>query len=704
MLKLNVAFGGILMFLLCYSNSCYTQNKRIGRPLDTTITYNLYEGSIIGELPFDVPFYLKGDAPKSVKEIEVFYIPKWRLHTKKTNDSKIVDNLNSPNGNFEYNTTYKDSYTLRENGNFSIKTASDDKWGYSKWTRKNSLLITDPNKPCKFILPIDALKPNRNYVFLTRITYEITEDSLSEKLIEMFQSRISGSLKDAEGKTFDPYAEVKFSNGKFQFEGIPSYAEMIINAQDETGFQGKLEKDFAALTDDQNKVYTAVTNLFIEYVDFHYELKLEADTLKAELKEAISLDDLKMALAQQKALLIKRVEIGKNAEKKILEQNPEIRNALELAKNKAGVDIFDQLKIFELDGPQKESYQTGECNLINGRCGTKLELIENPNLIDTLIANVSLIINKTEALKKIISSTLSGENALKFLEPKVYADISKKIEEAKDDATRKPFTERKNSLILQHEGIVSTFIGKYSSFINYLKTAIIGDLYTYKNLLIKNNNFWDKELDELYLKVYSKDGLKASFQKTTTADFMTRAEYYISGDFGLAFMNIPEPSIQGKESIKSIEPYLGVNFNLFPINRQAHYSLFSSKISGRFWLSNVIRGSSIVLGVTQNNVNENIYGTTNVIKGLWGTDKTMLLTGVSVRLSDFTRLTLGSSWYRYKYSYSPFISEEYRLGSSLYFSFSLDLDVKKYVEVLGPRIFPTLFNDSEEEKKQAVQN
>lgn len=158
----------------------------------------------------------------------------------------------------------------------------------------------------------------------------------------------------------------------------------------------------------------------------------------------------------------------------------------------------------------------------------------------------------------------------------------------------------------------------------------------------------------------------------TSADFVTRGEWYIVADIGFCYINA---SPNG-----TVRPYVGVNFNIFPINRQVNYSIFSRSSSGRSIAGNILRSLSISVGMTVFN------GFTDKDRyiDLFGTTGSAL-TGLSLRISDGIRITGGACWV-YKKDKNP-LSDGKSLAGLGYGALSIDLDLKKWLRGFGSVFF-----------------
>jgi hypothetical protein len=148
----------------------------------------------------------------------------------------------------------------------------------------------------------------------------------------------------------------------------------------------------------------------------------------------------------------------------------------------------------------------------------------------------------------------------------------------------------------------------------------------------------------------------------TSADFVTRGAWYMIADIGFAYVNT-YPTGQ-------VRPYAGVNFNVFPINRQASYSLFKHPYYTA--MGNVIRSLSVTVGVTLFST----FGAKDRYTELLGTTGSPL-TGIALRLSDGIRLSSGAMWV-YQKSANP-LSDAKTLVPLWYASLSVDLSLKKWL-------------------------
>jgi len=155
--------------------------------------------------------------------------------------------------------------------------------------------------------------------------------------------------------------------------------------------------------------------------------------------------------------------------------------------------------------------------------------------------------------------------------------------------------------------------------------------------------------------------LSLSLPGTSTAEFVTRGEWYITADLGMAFVLLNPNNL--------IRPYLGVNFNFFPINRQANYSLV--KFIGTKDYRDILKGMSAVVGLSVLS-----FGSKDPYADLFGA--TSLLTGLGFRLTDGVRFSYGRFW-MYEKDPNPLLNRK-TLTTAPYFSLSLDWDLRNWLK------------------------
>jgi hypothetical protein len=158
----------------------------------------------------------------------------------------------------------------------------------------------------------------------------------------------------------------------------------------------------------------------------------------------------------------------------------------------------------------------------------------------------------------------------------------------------------------------------------------------------------------------------------TSADFITRGAWYIIPDVGFAAINAAPSG--------SLRPYLGVNFNFFPVNRQVPYSLVHPSPHKYTFVGNFVRNLSLTAGVTI----FNSFSGKDRYADLLGTTGS-LLTGLALRVSDGIRLSGGACWV-YKKNDNP-LSDMKTLATLGYAALSIDLNLKKWLGGFGSAFF-----------------
>jgi len=216
-------------------------------------------------------------------------------------------------------------------------------------------------------------------------------------------------------------------------------------------------------------------------------------------------------------------------------------------------------------------------------------------------------------------------------------------------------------------------------------TGTIEYISDYKDYLVTLENLFHK----FRLSLFKDFKLSANLPAVSiTAEFVTRGEWYIMPDVGIADLWFSGDAFG---SGNSIVPYFGVNFNLFPVNRQVHYTLFNNypKIESlgsnlKTFGGRLIKNMSLSVGLTTSSLKDASHFRDNTFTDL----NLSLLTGVGIRISDAFRLSLGEVWVRYPRT-DPLIGATNKIKPVMYASFSLDVDLKKYLGAIGSKLFPS---------------
>ena len=174
-------------------------------------------------------------------------------------------------------------------------------------------------------------------------------------------------------------------------------------------------------------------------------------------------------------------------------------------------------------------------------------------------------------------------------------------------------------------------------------------------------------------------GIKAltllSMNVNTSSTFKVRAKWYFCPDVGIALIMRTGVGVK-------VVPYYGLNFNFMPINREAHYSLFSigrtitDDCKGFYrFMQSLSFMAGITMLTTPNYMDDHWQG----VIGSYG-----LLTGLGLRINDFLRVCGGAMWMNLKNN-NPTIST-YKLTATPFVSLALDLDMVGYIQKISENV------------------
>ncbi|MBD3636822.1 MAG: hypothetical protein HUJ25_05715 [Crocinitomicaceae bacterium] len=693
-------------------------NKKIGHKEYSIVGYDLFNNMVNEYLPFDVQFILAGQVPKEVQEIEFFYISEGDLresrhdtkadiraklellidYLERSKPNSVVqqtaESVNRPDqrSQLENISFYLENKQLtkadsilqaaKKNNEFNrnlikgyenqIKSLQEDikKIKSSSWQRGNELLrINSDTNVDSFYVYIEPLKSNTEYYFFIRKTYQIQDNALDASFLRIIKNHIANNTILEKPDTSD--------SSELDLDYFLKFNELTLTEGDK-----QLTEFFS------EKIYDDLADHAILFFKKKYQFtKITQEEVKESLKVNININSFSEYSKKYEDQKLKMIKIKKYAETLYLKQSSDVLDALYKLEQTELINDVTNLEVLTAYNPGHDLYNIGREGFKEFRSFPDLEYISNPKSLDTLQANLSYTCQLVSSTKDKIKLAFKTEKIMRGFHPEEYEDFQKKKDELKDkpEALAKLKQEFKKTWQKEQQNLDKLLKG-YDHYIEGLKN-IKSELQNLQYLVIASQESWNVIATQIYTSIDHISNIQDAFNRNTTNDFMTRAEYYISADLGIAAMTFKDMNAQNF-GVKTIQPYLGVNFNLFPINRQAHYSMLSKPIHGRTWCQNVFRGSSIVIGITQRDVGVDIFDSTSThIKGLWNAPKIMLLTGYGLRLSDYIRLTVGTSWFRYRASYNPVSNEQWKLGTSFYFSLSLDWDVRSFVSNITGQLF-----------------
>ncbi|MBL0330102.1 MAG: hypothetical protein IPP64_11955 [Bacteroidetes bacterium] len=326
-------------------------------------------------------------------------------------------------------------------------------------------------------------------------------------------------------------------------------------------------------------------------------------------------------------------------------------------------------------------------NFIDPKNKTEFEFPENPWILE--------IINGVDGDQNIKKAML-GKYNIKTDKPASFDDLETKLDSASVEemyTNQKAFLEKLKTEYTTLEALNRNKKG-WLTFSNILKQLYAEVLAYYNSTSVLRESYYKLtgQIDLLDAKdVLNYIDIKMPVAGSTIANFMTRAEYYITADIGIAYgmFNLGYSNNTTKKW-DEVLPYTGVNFNLASINRQARYRYRKYKnicnTPFKSWWYVQSKKISIVSGVTIVSVEKTVNDVT-YRKGLVGTSQNLaLLSGVAYRLGDYGRISGGFVFSKQRDQ--NLLIEDYHLKATPYVSISLDLDVKKYIKNLTDLIFP----------------
>lgn len=678
----------ILFIVLCstkvfgWENSQGIENKeppKIGHNKYKTIKIDLYQGMIEESLPFDIPFILTGNVKPEIEKIELFFIDYNSKHIifndgeeikdrkdrkelckrfrklltpseRKNSDFILGNNINFCNSTISQ--TFHSNQKSNRNLSLERRYYHDKSWNILEWKKPSKLLKTNQNDS-SFHFQMPPLRANSDYKFYFKVYYSVSPrfDTINKLMVAnnfgiistQINSKTQNQLikgKEINEKLFVKGSIIKDFNEKFnQFhKNNNPNSDFLDQIKSQWGLENVKSTDLIEFGNDRKKLKDiGFKNLIAQ------EIKL---TLKTEISEDIPIVTILDSLDKDPSFYEHNAKI----EDLVSQINQKIRSIKYLTKDREKYTQWNELMEavlehcpdnkkfidpFRHEGPTSEKSLLGELN--------------NESAEFNIDWSTAIIENKIHELQKNI---IVNQNGL--------LSIEKKLRE--NNGSKKEFNEH----LVYLNKLVSDLkdIGAYYSDIKVLKSSLDQKMKEFKR-------YWN----------WSYQGsLKKSNRiiQSTTNDFLTRAEYYISADLGMVV------TLQ-YGSRAYVNPYLGVNFNLSPINRQVKYGLLKqSPYRNENFFKKAYKNLSVNFGVMpQVYHNEN-----NRLKGTWSNSSTgvVLMTGIGLRFTDYLRFVCGSAWYKEQRT-DAFNNNSYKTKAALYFGLTLDWDIRKSLKSVGSLIF-----------------
>lgn len=607
---LTILTTSLLTGLNCYAGG-NNESPNIGYEHYTKVMANFQTGTFDPySVPFDVPFIIYGPIDSEILKVKVYY---WE-HCE--NCEKSADKI-----------TIKDLKFYQDDQGKCLKKCDDDygklknsrekrecqKECYSKFNKihtvewERSLFTRSKNGNDTFYIIVEPLDPIKKYDFVFDFTRKISRAE---------QGALNTFLRPFIKKFANAFYSAHYNFGVGNDKDINSQLINIYNPQIE-----ELYHDLSAMV--LNYFKTKNIPLTQEDIDKNYKDDLIIYLNKRFL---IAMTNKRDAYKNLEGELDK----GKKIRDKIL--------ALSLTDSLTFNSSYKKLKLPE------EHYRT-----------------------------IKKLIDKSE-LNLLISAKKDISDGSILMQRKDSRDIGKHLQytiDNKDKLIRLINYFKDSSENIKH-------------FLNISNTLYNSDLKTYEDLAgyLAGLQYYISEyaetttvLEQLIDSDPSFDfsmelGIPAGLEGRTTASFVTRGEWYITADLGVAHTWLKEN--------RAVVPYLGANFNFSPINRQANYSLFKFFKSGDF--KNIRRSMSGVIGISVVEISD----FNNNYTDSWGKSNISLVTGTGIRLTDGVRLSYGLLW---AYRNNNELSATKDLTVNNYIALSLDWDLRQFISNIAAK-FP----------------
>lgn len=541
---------------------------------------------------------------------------------------------------------------------------------------KSSVLQNGPN----FFLSIPPLDPNKNYVFFFNVTSGIktTEfDALKESLARNIQLQA------------DSLIDVYIDFMKHRNDDLNKIRNSLIVEES----QIELKKLAKSLTiKELHKSLHDAESISLNNVEF--DEKVVDRFIDRLIQHRLYSDFVRDKYIQAAKTNIYSILNLQNSINGILKDLPKKRiNFLKLDLEDK-YELFNRLIIANKDvnlnylGSQDVTIPSGLTPMNNLQTIPLRNLDKvndfHPDSVDVYIENIDNYLSYLKHLNEYILDDLiladDKKIRLKLFESSTFLNSS----------VRTPYQKsvRDNKILRDLEKLSAAIEG------HYLMVEANKNFYKNYQENLKMLNAASKKMIDGFISQNQDVQVMVNRQtgSVTSADFKTRTKWFVTADIGLALIPF------GDDFNTSVVPYFGANFNLRPVNRQAHYGLFASgKMrrrlrylgpvkDGKFrtepFFKKLYKATSIVVGFTTVDINGSEGERSDLMQ--IGGQNLNLLTGWGIRLTDAVRFSAGVVWTN-KINTTPATPTSAEITDTElkrypYFSLSFDLDV---AEALG---------------------
>ncbi|MCE3226986.1 MAG: hypothetical protein K0S32_1537 [Bacteroidetes bacterium] len=587
--------------------------RRIGTEMYDSVEVNLMYGTIPKKyIPFDVPFRLTGSIDTTIMEIEVSYVDVSDLSCKQC----IPCSCDPVASNAKAETTKDTSKKGEEVNDEGLPKCKK----ICPWQRHYF-----NNKGTRFSIGIPALKPNREYAFFF---------SFKRKLLPSEKKYLISKARE----TIVATAFTLSSNSDNNPKSLDSYMR---SAEDKLwgitkAFLSTVNKSITD-NDRKNSIFSNDNDLFEECASVSV-IKGKFDEQFKEIsyfssKDRPKFDDLKSVLESTKVLeILSTAEATTGVNSQLIADSKTLKSFSARSSDKS--KLAEEVKIATMSVPMYTAAVKNQIQFVL-LPHSWADTVSYKVYLTTAIENMDFF----QRFQVGINLLLSDDRALG---------------------------------ILQRKGVEKTDLEKMSKSLSLAQAILEGNVAS----LRKINRISDDINNFSRQNVFCTDDIiqfSIGVNTATSAEFVSRAEWYITGDVGLAYIAYNNLFDKGAR-FGDIQPFYGLNINVRPVNRQRSYNLGKKN----FYWSKLF---SIIVGLTYNPQANASEGRIDLFK------KNSLVTGFGFHITDQVRFNVGGIWTKFTPS-NPLTGTRNELSFSPFVSLSIDLDVYDWLRTAYSELFP----------------